>query len=358
MYYGTTAGRLLQLLLKTYSPTFHEGEAVSLLVEEAWRLGFDEAYIDQAGNGRLLVYPRDEGSEQARIALVGHIDTVPGWVEPLSNGDIIRGRGAVDAKAPLASMIIGALHARPRRHVVEVVAAVGEEGPSHGAWFLVKSGWRAKAIIIGEPTNTTKVAIGYRGGCRIKVACTGEEGHSSSPWLYQDACSLALEAYKKLAESSSVSVNGYTFTVTGIRCGDINDTNSNVVAGEAVLNIDARIPVGGGVEELREKLYSMLPSSCSATIARCIQPVRVSVSSPVPRALIRSLLGYGIRPQPVIKAGTSDMNILRLVTSNIAAYGPGRSELSHTRYEEVSLQELDTAVHVYVQAIRELDLTL
>lgn len=355
MYYGSIAARLLYRLVGVYSPTFMEAEASRLLLEEASAMGFDRAYIDPVGNVRLLREPPGGGEPGEKIALVSHIDTVPGWVEPgFPGGEAVRGRGAVDAKAPLSAMVVAASLYEPRSRPVEVVAAVGEEGPSHGAWYLVEEeGWRAHATIIGEPTNTTKVAVGYRGGCRIAVTCLGEPGHSSSPWLYESACGLAVRVYHLAEELSSPGVQGYTLAVTGLVCGQ----GGNVVAEEASLTIDARIPVGSTAEQLLALLREHLPPHCVARKAsqRCLPPVRVPISSPAARALIRGLLSQGHRPQPVIKAGTSDMNILYRVSGSIAAYGPGRSELSHTRHEETTVRELDVAVRTYLEALRHLD---
>ncbi len=355
MYIGSMAARLLHRLVSVYSPTFMEDSAARLLLEEALAMGFDRAYIDPVGNVRLVKEPPGGGEPGERIALVSHIDTVPGWVEPqLVGGDVVRGRGAVDAKAPLAAMTVAASLYEPRERIVEVVAAVGEEGPSHGAWYLVeREGWRTHATIIGEPTNTTKVAIGYRGGCRVRVTCLGEPGHSSSPWLYQSACSLAVRVYHVAEELSAPGVQGYTLTVTRLACGE----GGNVVAEEATVEIDARIPIGRDEADLLNTLREHLPPQCSVAKAseRCLPPVRVPVSSPAPRALIRGLLSQGIRAQPVIKAGTSDMNILYRVSGSIAAYGPGRSELSHTRYEETTAAELEIAVKTYLEALRHLD---
>ena len=47
------------------------------------------------------------------IALVGHIDTVPGVIEVRRDGDLLHGRGAVDAKGPLAAAI-AAVSRQPR----------------------------------------------------------------------------------------------------------------------------------------------------------------------------------------------------------------------------------------------------
>ena len=353
MYAGSLAARLLRLLLSHYSPTGLEREAAAALVEEAWRLGFDEAFLDPEGSPHLVKYPRREGyRDEDRVALVSHIDTVPGWVEPVSPPGVLRGRGAVDAKAPLASMVAAASLYEPVNRPLEVVAAVGEEGPSNGAWWLVENGWRASATIIGEPTNDTKVAVGYRGGCRIVVECLGEPGHSSSPHLYLSACSQAVAVYHAAEELSSEKVTGPSLAVTGMRCG----SGGNVVAEEAVVVIDARIPPGMTVDDVFGALVERLPPGCAARRAsRCLPPVRVPVNAPAPRAVMRALLALGARPRPVIKAGTSDMNILHAVSGSIAAYGPGRSELSHTRYEEVTLEELDLATRVYLEAVRQLD---
>ncbi|ALL01882.1 N-acetyl-lysine deacetylase [Pyrodictium delaneyi] len=355
MYYGSRAARLLRELVSVYSPTFMEDDAAKLLVDEAWSLGFSAAWRDAVGNARLLVEPSEPVEDPPRVALVSHIDTVPGWVEPSSPPGVVRGRGAVDAKAPLAAMVVAASLYRPRRILVEVVAAVGEEGPSHGAWYLVDSGWKADVVIIGEPTNTTKVAIGYRGGARFRVRCQGEPGHASSSWLYRSACSLAVEAYQAIEELSEPTAKGYTFTVTWMSCG----SGGNIVADEAQLEVDLRIPPGGSLEEALKRLEARLPEGCIAERpSSWLPPVSVKPSSPAPRALIRALLAEGYRAQPVVKAGTSDMNILYQVAGSIAAYGPGRSELSHTRYEEITIAELDLAVRVYINALRELEKTL
>ncbi len=60
-------------------------------------LGF-RARIDEAGNaiGEL-------GKGERTIVLLGHIDTVPGQIRVRREGDILFGRGTVDAKGPLAT---------------------------------------------------------------------------------------------------------------------------------------------------------------------------------------------------------------------------------------------------------------
>ena len=87
---------LLEDLLSHYSPTGAEGHAAAFLVGQMRALGFN-AFVDGAGNAVGSV---GEGSRE--IMLLGHIDTVPGEIAVRHEGDILWGRGSVDAKGPLA----------------------------------------------------------------------------------------------------------------------------------------------------------------------------------------------------------------------------------------------------------------
>ena len=87
---------LLRGLLTRYSPTGREAGAAIYLVEGMQRLGFD-AWVDPAGNA---VGTRGEGPRE--IVLLGHIDTVPGRIRVAQRAGALYGRGAVDAKGPLA----------------------------------------------------------------------------------------------------------------------------------------------------------------------------------------------------------------------------------------------------------------
>src|SRR5216683_6349839 len=82
------------------------------------------ASIDEAGNavGEIGDGPR-------HVVLLGHIDTVPGEIPVHVEGDELVGRGAVDAKGPLAAFVAAA--SQPVVGVrVTVVGAVEEESPT------------------------------------------------------------------------------------------------------------------------------------------------------------------------------------------------------------------------------------
>jgi len=119
---------LLQRMLETYSPSGREGEISALLADEFIKLGLDVS-IDDVGNveGRA-------GSGFPKVLLCGHMDTVEGFLKVKRKGKVIFGRGAVDAKAPLAALICASseyLEGGGKGTLV-VLAVVDEEGKSKG----------------------------------------------------------------------------------------------------------------------------------------------------------------------------------------------------------------------------------
>ncbi len=94
---------LLTGLLQHFSPTGHEVDAVDL---PGWL---------HAANGipGIIWMPLEMLLEQLETAarkfvLLGHIDTVPGEITVRQENDSLFGRGAVDAKGPLASFVVAA----------------------------------------------------------------------------------------------------------------------------------------------------------------------------------------------------------------------------------------------------------
>src|SRR5688572_12591485 len=114
---------LLEGLLSHYSPTHHEAAAVNFLVAHMQAAGLD-AHIDEAGNAIGQC-----GSGDETLVLLGHIDTVPGGIPVTRDGDRLNGRGAVDAKGPLACFAAATAAVKDQligKRVV-VIGAVGEE---------------------------------------------------------------------------------------------------------------------------------------------------------------------------------------------------------------------------------------
>ncbi|ALU12694.1 hypothetical protein EYM_06525 [Ignicoccus islandicus DSM 13165] len=324
-------------LVSVYSPSGNEEEVRETLKEviEEVTGGTVEVWEDGAGN--VLASPSKK--PQYEVALISHMDTVPGFPQPKIVGDKVYGRGAVDAKGPLNAMIWAL--AKIGEGPILLGAMVREETDSYGAKYLKENGPKARYVIIGEPSNNTNVIIGYRGYAWLKVECKAKGGHASSPEVGESAVDKLIELYLKAKENLQPA----TVSLTTI----VSKNAFNVLPKEVVAQFDVRYPKG---VELESILKAFEP--CDVELVDGLPPAEVKPSSPVPRALARAILKSGKRARYAKKRGTSDMNVLAEVSESIAAYGPGKSELSHTDGEVMSLEEIKHAIEVYERAVREL----
>ena len=166
---------LLQELVSIDSPSTQEQAASAYLVEAMRARGYDEAFVDGAGNA-VGVWGR--GSRE--IVLLGHIDTVPGRIPVRREGDILHGRGSVDAKGPLACFVAAVSRLpKPLDYRVVVVGAVEEEAASSkGARYVIPY-YQPEYCIIGEPSRWQSVTLGYKGRLLIDYALRCDMSHSA-----------------------------------------------------------------------------------------------------------------------------------------------------------------------------------
>ncbi|MCD6323723.1 MAG: peptidase dimerization domain-containing protein, partial [Desulfurococcales archaeon] len=205
-----------------------------------------------------------------------------------------------------------------------------------------------------EPSNTFKVIVEYRGAASAVIECSAGGGHTSTPWLGDSACTKLCGIDSKLralCSDASSCRNSPVASVVSLRCGG----EWNVIPRHGVAGINVRVPAGYTYEDVLDFVKGLAPSDCSVALRSFTPPVKVSPSNPVPRALMRGLLRLGFKPTLARKFGTSDMNLLYgKVTHDTAAYGPGRSELSHTDREVISVEELGVGAAVYGLAVLQL----
>src|SRR6266568_9051504 len=114
---------LVRGLVAIPSTSGREGEAVEWLVARMAERGF-RASVDDAGNAVGEI-----GDGSTHVVLLGHIDTVPGEIAVrVEDGELV-GRGAVDAKGPLAAFVAAATDP-PGGVRVSVVGAAEKETPT------------------------------------------------------------------------------------------------------------------------------------------------------------------------------------------------------------------------------------
>ena len=132
--FQTQAIDLLTKLISIASPSHQERKASTYLT--GWMNAHElKAYVDEVGNAVGV-----KGSGDKEILLLGHIDTFPGEVPIRREGDLLYGRGSVDAKGSLCTFAVAAAQVDvPDGWRVTVIGAVEEEAAtSRGARHILQ----------------------------------------------------------------------------------------------------------------------------------------------------------------------------------------------------------------------------
>ena len=352
---------LLESALKIYSPSDFEKDISNFLFNTMKDLGFNNIRIDSADNviGEI-------GSGNPTLLLCGHMDTVPGELDIKSSHGTLSGRGAVDAKSSLISMILAAssfCNNLPLGRII-VAAVTNEEGNGSGIREFLKSNIIPDFAIFGEPSGIEKITIGYKGRLSIKIICNTPSVHASAPWMSKNAIE---ELYLIWAHIKNNFQNEYstrykqiTTCVTKI----VGGSADNVMPGVCELTCDVRFPYKYDASQILDKIQAIIneknnkhsDSSYSLEILDSTPAFEGSKSSLISRALGRSIIHHlGIKPQFVHKTGTGDMNVLgSSLQIPVVTYGPGNPHLSHTSDENISIDEFLMSIEIYKTAITNL----
>ncbi len=151
-------------------------EMRTLLVDTLRQQGHDPE-IDEVGN--LLATRGTKDADSTHLVLNTHIDTVPPHIPYDRHGDIVRGRGACDAKGPLAALLDAFCSAAIDSGRLTIAITPDEETSQYGGDHLGDT-LSADGYIIGEPTGLD-VCHAARGGYGGRITIHGESAHASEP---------------------------------------------------------------------------------------------------------------------------------------------------------------------------------
>ncbi len=361
---------LLRGMLEIPSLSGHERPLAEYLCAEMERRGL-HAHIDAAGNAVGEIRPRGmegaegvekatgiEGADEAGpvVVLLGHMDTAPGEVPVRVEGDLLYGRGAVDAKGPLAAFICAAARVRdvtPLR--VAVVGAVEEESATSAGARHIATRYRPAACVIGEPSRWDRVTLGYKGRMLVDYVLRQDAAHTagSVPSAAERAVAfwngVARVAAESSGSSSATPPSAFERVSPALRY--IHGESDGLVD-EARLTVSLRLPPGCNVDRLRERIEA-LAGEARLTVSGLEHPYRADKNNALVRAFLAAIRAQGGKPAFALKTGTSDMNVVGPVwRCPILAYGPGDSSLDHTPHEHLDLGEYGRAIAVLEQVLR------
>ncbi len=336
---------LLAGLVKIYSPSQQERDAVNYLAEQMNARGF-RAFVDEAGNA---VGTLGEGARD--IVLLGHIDTFHGYIEPRVQDGKLYGRGAVDAKGCLATFVSACERVGARAGVrFIVIGAVEEEcATSKGARFALTQ-YQPQFCVIGEPSGWDRITLGYKGRVLVDYELVQPMTHTAS--ATRAATEVAVEFWNQVAAYAA----DYNRAKQGIT--DKLDPSLRFVhsaddgfADRVTMRIGVRVPIGLAIKQVEQQI-ARFTDGARVSFSSEEEPFRAEKNNALVRAFLAAIRGAGGSPAFTLKTGTADMNIVGPAWGcPIVAYGPGDSTLDHTPNEHLDLAEYARAIDVLARVL-------
>lgn len=329
-------------------------EGVARLVEETVRGWGLPVARDETGV-RLRIAGQKAGPT---LAFVSHLDVVPpgaGWTRdpftPVIEGTMLHGRGAGDAKASVAAMLVSALDVAqeggPARGDLLLLLGFGEETRNTSMPDLVARAGAVDAAVVGEPTNLD-FAVAQRGLMMVDLVAHGDQRHAgrvSEDGPFTNALVLLsrdLVKLERLFRDRPHFLLGHpTVTPTMIEAG----VSRNVTPPRARAILDVRSTPAWTHAELADALTQALECEVLVTSDRLV-PCETRADSPLLAAASR------VRPQARHYGSPTCSDWVFLREADGFKCGPGTSSRSHTPDECVDLREVTAARRFYADLAR------
>ena len=335
------AALLTQAICDVESVSGNEARLADL-VEEAVR-AVPHLVVRRYGD---TVVARTELGRPTRVAIAGHLDTVPvnanlptRFVE--EDGEaVLVGRGTVDMKAGVAVQLkLAAEIAEPVADVTWIWYDHEEVGEDlNGLNRLLREHpeeLRADFAILGEPT-----VAGIEGGCngnlRAEIRTTGKRAHSARGWVGVNAIHLAAPILDRLAayEPRSVEVDGLVYR-EGLNAVTIRGgIAGNVIPDECVVQVNHRFAPSRSPEEAVQHVRDVF-EGFEVTVVDLAAGARPGLDVPVARAFVEAV---GAEPRP--KYGWTDVARFSGLGIPAVNYGPGDPLLAHADDERVPVAQI------------------
>ncbi len=345
-----TDTQLLIDLVSIFSPSQQEQPAVDYLVEWMNGHGF-EAWRDEVGNA---VGRRGNPEAENTLMFLGHIDTVAGEIEVRIEDNCLYGRGSVDAKGSLCTFAQATAEATiPENWQVIVVGAVEEEISSSKGARHIRDHYQPDLCIIGEPSSSDRITLGYKGRLLVNVTIEQELVHTSRDEPSVGA--LGSDVWQVIDHHFAAINTERTALFDKVLCRlQSFNTSADGFHEKAELIIGFRLPLDYPPQEVETIIRDLVDESVQLDFYGREHAYRGEKNSPLVRGLLRAIRSQDKRPAFVVKTGTSDMNVVGAKWDcPMVAYGPGDSNLDHTPHEHVNLTEYLEAVAVLREYISE-----
>jgi len=334
------------------------------------RLGLTVERLSAEANRPNLVAMLKRGSSSRHLLLEAHTDTVGtrGMTVDPFGGEVwdnrIYGRGACDTKGPMAAYLTAIHriieHDLPFDGILSFAACIGEEDGCHGARYLMKSGFRADAAVVAEPT-TLRLINAHKGAFWWRLIIRGKAGHGAEPALGVNAIYRVGRVLGMIEDDLLPALDQYHDPILGVPTVNVGTIKggrkTNIIPDECVIEIDRRTVSGEDPDVIltdflcRVERLGIPAGDVRVEEVQRAFPFITSREEPVVRAMADALERLGEEVSPTSVNYFSDAGEFAAAGIPSIVFGPGDIRQAHTADEYIELDQLERAVPVLMETV-------
>jgi succinyl-diaminopimelate desuccinylase len=293
-------------------------------------------------DGNAIVARTQLGRAQ-RVAIAGHIDTVPvaGNLPSRREGGVLHGLGSCDMKAGVAVQLrLAAQLTEPARDVTYVFYDCEEvEAERNGLLRLSRASpelLAADFAVLMEPTGGV-VEGGCQGTLRAEVRATGERAHSARSWMGRNAIheAGAILAVLRRYEPREPLVDGLTYHEGLNAVGISGGVAGNVIPDECVVTVNYRFAPDRSVDQAAEHMREVF-AGWDVRVTDGAGGARPGLGDPAAKSFVAAMGG-----DPRAKFGWTDVARFDSLGVPAVNFGPGDPTVAHARHEHVEVAQIE-----------------
>lgn len=322
---------LLEQLVNIPSVSGYERDVGQFLVDYLKKCSF--SVFRQAVDGDRFNVIATTGATP-RVLFCTHMDTVAPYFPYKQQGDTCFGRGVCDAKGQIVTML--AAGERLRKSGIDnfcFLFVVDEENVSAGAKKAAELDVNSSYVIIGEPTEN-KLVVAQKGILVYRISATGTGGHSSQPERGRSAIHELIQFLQTWIKKDWGKSSDFGHSLVNV--GRISGgSGNNVLAHEATAEGIFRIATS--LSDIHNRMQP-IPDNIKVEILSEYEPQRFLKLPDFETTTV----GFG-----------TDAAYLRSL-GDMLLLGPGSIHHAHRLDEQITTQELEKAVTLYVEMVKRL----
>ena len=293
-----------------------------------------------------------------KVVFCSHLDTVPPYIPPKIDGEVVRGRGSCDAKGQIFAMYEACKVLESKGYDgFGLLLLAGEETGSYGAKAFREQHPGAEWVVVGEPTDNC-MASASKGTKSFEVTFEGKAFHSGYPQYGLSAVEMFndfVNALRSIVFPSDSVLGETTWNIGRL----VSDNPQNIISDRLTCRVYFRTTfesdemvcnvmknIAGENARLRFGRRKVQDGSdiVAKDVAQWQKMMSVKAFGGDSPTRYETIEGFPVKPVSFGSDAPQLTNFKRKILC-----GPGSILVAHRPEEHIALVDLDTAIENYVR---------